>query len=504
MRSVMRKFVRLSAWVCAVASVGLAAPACTAILGAAPAGTLLDEGGASDAGGGTDGTMMQQQDGGEAGGMDAKGDVIATVDAPAGEAAPPACGPSSCEGCCSSTGVCLASPEEAGVCGGSGNTCSVCSAGVSSCTSGICLGCSAPTVILGSTDFDTTISGFPSSVATNGTTILAGSPQSAAGNGAAYFFAQSGATWGWKSTLAAPANVTAFGNFVAMSGSTAMASGILDNTTPTVFVYTQTGSSIFPNGSFDPTFDSDGVTLFAPSLAIDGDTAVVGASSLVDNAKVYTLSGSTWVLQTTLKPTIEMIPGLYAGGQVALSGDTAVVSGTASAVGGGQARWADVFVRTGTTWAQQASLQPAAIAVDNNPHATFSVGISGDTVVIGSNAGAFIYTRSGSTWTEQPTLPDAGVNLAPDDNGFGNAVAVSNDSVVIGSTIGFNGGSATLYGFSNAGWLPYPFTYFDAGLGGPLDPGVSVARSGSTVVVAAPGDTQFVPQGALLIYDCQP
>ncbi|MGQ9926873.1 MAG: FG-GAP repeat protein, partial [Chloroflexaceae bacterium] len=178
---------------------------------------------------------------------------------------------------------------------------------------------------------------------------------------------------------------------------------------------------------------------FAYTVAIDGDTIVVGArfedsgnpanpndNSAQDTGAVYvfTRSGATWIQQAYLKAAIRD-PGDDFGFAVAIDGDTIVVGASGEESGTGNPNdnsrtdsgAAYVFVRNGNSWTQQAYLKP------DNPDvsdlAGRSVAISGDTIVIGaynedsgnpanpddnsaSNAGAaYVFVRNGNSWTQQ-------------------------------------------------------------------------------------------------------
>ena len=75
-----------------------------------------------------------------------------------------------------------------------------------------------------------------------------------------------------------------------------------------------------------------------------------------------------------------------------------------------------VFVRSGSTWSQQAQLTAADGAV--NDRFGGSVAISGETVVVGApsdriitdygRGSAYVFVRSGSTWSEQVKLISSG------------------------------------------------------------------------------------------------
>jgi hypothetical protein len=120
------------------------------------------------------------------------------------------------------------------------------------------------------------------------------------------------------------------------------------------------------------------------------------------------------------------------GNSVGISGQTAGVGAIGKSSQEGAAY---LFVRSGTIWSQQAALT----ASDGGPNDVFCVvAISGSTVVVGapgtpdgSFAGeAYVFTRSGTTWSQQAKLTEPHAAL---DDGFGNAVAITGSTVVIGA-----------------------------------------------------------------------
>ncbi|MCH7582772.1 MAG: FG-GAP repeat protein, partial [Acidobacteria bacterium] len=117
------------------------------------------------------------------------------------------------------------------------------------------------------------------------------------------------------------------------------------------------------------------------------------------------------------------------GFSVAISGDTALVGAHFDDDAGPDSGSAYVFTRSGTTWTQQAKLTAAdAAAFDRFGR---SVAISGDTVLVGAvfddeggrrSGSAYVFTRSGTTWTQQTKLTDA--DAAADDRfGFPGAIS---------------------------------------------------------------------------------
>ena len=193
------------------------------------------------------------------------------------------------------------------------------------------------------------------------------------------------------------------------------------------------------------------------------------------------------------------------GYSVAMFGDTAVIGARFDSddVNGLEAGSAYVFIRTGSTWSQQAKLT----ADDGNARDWFGVrvAISGDTVVVtadaddddvnGADSGsAYVFIRSGTTWSLQAKLTAA--DGAPVDL-FGYSVALSDDTAVFGAKFddddvnGDNSGSAYVFVRSGKTWSQQ--SKLTAADGEPGDEfGYSVAIAGDTVVVTAYSDDDEV------------
>jgi len=255
---------------------------------------------------------------------------------------------------------------------------------------------------------------------------------------------------------------------------------------------------------------AEGGAEFGFSVAVDGDTAVVGApfenspgGTDVGSANVFVRSGTSWVLQQKLwvgVPQRSFDTGF--GHAVAISGDTVVVGAPffndppATSVGS-----AYVFVRSGTTWTLQKAFGPSDSAVLSDQFG-YSVSISGDTVVVGAPTAynvaaqaytgkAYVFVRSGTLWSEQQKLlASDGAEL---DN-FGKSVSVSADTAVIGAdwddtAAGLDAGSAYVFVRSGTAWTEQQ--HLLASDGKPSDHfGISSSVSADTTVVGAyAGDT---------------
>jgi FG-GAP repeat len=119
----------------------------------------------------------------------------------------------------------------------------------------------------------------------------------------------------------------------------------------------------------------------------------------------------------------------------------------------------------------------------------WSVAISGSTAVVGADAknsntgAAYVFTRSGSTWTRQAELTSS--DGAANDF-FGLSVAISGSTAVVGAP-GKNTFTGAAYVFTRSGsaWSQQAELTASGGVGGD-DFGVSVALSGSTTAAGAP------------------
>jgi len=185
------------------------------------------------------------------------------------------------------------------------------------------------------------------------------------------------------------------------------------------------------------------------------------------------------------------------GSEVAISGNSAIIGvpwgwGTAGEKQGS----AYIFTGSGGSWTQQAKL----LASDGASPDQFgdSVGVSGDTVVVGahwaSNAAsesgsAYVFGRSGSDWTQRAKLT-ASDGAAFDF--FGYSVAISGDTAMVGAYAGDNDNgenSGSVYFFGPAR-PPLTLAYAAAADGSIVGSATQVVASGSdgTMVTALPNE----------------
>ena len=321
------------------------------------------------------------------------------------------------------------------------------------------------------------------------------SDNSAVDSGAAYIFVRSGNTWSQEAYLKASNSgpFDRFGTSVAISGDTLVVGARFEssdadsvngdqgdnsaNSAGAAYVFVRSGS-IWVQQSYLKASNSDQADNFGNTIAISGDIIVVGAvfedsaakgvnGNQDDNsasesgaAYVFARSGSTWSQETYLKASNSEGNDFF-GFSVAVSGNTIVVGAPREAsdsdgVNGDQgdnsasnSGAAYVFVRSASTWSQEAFLKASnSEQVDNFG---FSIAISQDAVVVGastedsnatgvngdqadnsaSNSGAaYVFVRSGSIWSQQAYLKAS--NTGGDDF-FGASSAISADTIVVGA-----------------------------------------------------------------------
>ncbi len=191
--------------------------------------------------------------------------------------------------------------------------------------------------------------------------------------------------------------------------------------------------------SYQTTITADGGYAgehFATRVALSGDTMLVGtAPDGSGDSYVFVRSGGTWTQQAKLRGDDTVSTDEF-GMSVGISGDTAVV-GALGAMGNRGAAY--VFVRSGTTWTQQAKL----LAKDAADGDTFgwTVAISGDTILLSAprkdfiRGAAYVFTRSGITWTEQAKLT---ADTRQVNSFFGINLKLNGDDAIIGAPFADN------------------------------------------------------------------
>ena len=361
---------------------------------------------------------------------------------------------------------------------------------------------------------------FGSAVAIDGDTLVVGAAGSNAFRGAAFVFVRDGARWSQQARLEAdtPVNGDAFGTAVAIAGDTlvvgAPGRGLGSEGSAVVFVRSDTTWTrqaelvAAERGSEDS---------FGTAVAVHGDTIVVGAptedsgdgsdptddtANAAGAAYVFVRDGTpaTWTQQAYLKAEasgIDPFPFDLFGNSVDVHEDTVVVGAPFEDTDAADSGAVFVFTRTETTWSPPERLK-ASDAEEEDGFGE-AVALHRDTLVVGaSNKGlgsssvvgaAYVFVRSGTSWLEQALLR-ASDATAGDQFGF--AVAVDADTVVVGAKdggprgpSGVGTGTAAVFVRTAGAWAEV--AQLENASGGEFDSfGRSVAVSGDTALVGAP------------------
>ena len=349
--------------------------------------------------------------------------------------------------------------------------------------------------------------------------------------------------------------VDEFGGSVSISGDTLVvgatgedssaAGGAADDSAPSsgaAYVFVRTGAT-WTQQAYLKASNAERDDQFGISVSIWGDTLVVGAigeesgagggeadnsATFAGAAYVFVRSGTTWLQQAYLKASNAEENDAF-GRDVSISGDTLVVAARFedASAGGGEADNSAtnagavyVFVRTGTTWAQQAYLK--APNADQDDEFGTSVSISGNTLAVGaireaSAAGAgqadnsapgagavYVFVRAGTTWAQQAHLK---ASNAEGGDQFGSSVSVLGATLVVGALAensSAGGGEAdnsvqdagAAYVFVRTGTTWTQQAYLKASNAGTGDRfGDSVGISGDTLVVGAKGEDSSAAGG---------
>jgi hypothetical protein len=332
---------------------------------------------------------------------------------------------------------------------------------------------------------------FGCSVSIFGDTALIGAEfdqNNRGGSGSAYVFACIDTVWTQQQILHGETEYY-FGWSVSLYGDTAL----IGTASESVYVFIRTDSNWVSQAKL---IASDGAIGdgFGISVSLDNDTALIGSWYDDDNgvdsgsAYVFTRTGTTWTQQAKLLASDGETHDWF-GYSVALSGDTAIIGAPSDDDNGDYSGSAYVFTRTGTTWAQQAKLLPS----DGVQWVQFGISVSLDdnTALIGAQytdsgkGAAYVFTRSSNNWTQQQKLLAS--DGEPNDN-FGQSVSLDGNSAIIG-TLYDDQYTGSAYIFIRTGITWTQQAKLLASDGTPSDFfGGSVSLDDNTVIIGSVGD----------------
>ncbi len=313
--------------------------------------------------------------------------------------------------------------------------------------------------------------GFGSSIAFDGETIVVGAPFDDSKKGAAYLFVKPDDGWDNPNgtdpvDLTDPAKLTApnaavedeFGYSVAMDGNTVVVGAYSDDSTDTdgnpvansgsAYVFTKPGNAWVSTSTAATLTASDAAAgdEFGNSVAVDGNTIVVGASGddgdaleFTGSAFVFVKPNGGWVSTSTAAKLIAYTRGNqdYFGRSVAIDGDTIVVGADGQESNRGSAF---VFAEPSGGWVNNTETAKITASVRSGGHRFgFSVALDGDTVVVGaygeasSRGSAYAFTMPGTGWATGTETAQLTASDAADNDRFGSSVAIDGDTVVVGA-----------------------------------------------------------------------
>jgi hypothetical protein len=278
---------------------------------------------------------------------------------------------------------------------------------------------------------------------------------------------------------------------------------------------TPTYRSIWSEGPKLVASDAQYLDSLGISASVSGDALLLGAHLDDDGgidtgaAYVFVDTGSSWGEVAKLKAS-DSSPYDYFGHAAALDGDTAVIGAYHKSGAGTFSGAAYVFVRTGTTWSEEAKLLPA----DPAAHDWFgwSVAIEGDTALVSAPydddgftpdvGSVYVFVRDGTTWTEEVKLRAS--DAAAGDY-FGYALSLEPDMALIGAhgddDAGNDSGSAYVFSRTGTSWAQdVRLAAADAAAGNQF--GWSVSLSDDTALIGAPTDdpASLIDSGSAYIF----
>jgi hypothetical protein len=342
---------------------------------------------------------------------------------------------------------------------------------------------------------------FGGAVALSGSIALVGASNAnydtPGASGAAYVFEAIGSRWIQRARIVPPSpQHYGFGNAVAIDGDTAVVASINDNDGDpdeygAVYVYARDGDDWpqqqrISSGAIRP--------LFGASVAIEDDLVAVGDiganGDMRGLVRTFVRSGTTWTDQSTIQP-VDGVDHDNFGAAVALSGTTLVAGAAGANVDIEQgAGAAYVFENAGGSWQQTARLTATAPLQGEN--FGYTVAIAGDTIVAsyaspnGSTIAA-IYVRDGDTWTWQADLDVDGAQALRADG-----VALSGDGSIalVGANAIDPGSLNSVYVFRRSGDAWSLTNVMHGDVAPTIDQfGAAVAMSGTDALVGAPRES---------------
>ena len=262
--------------------------------------------------------------------------------------------------------------------------------------------------------------------------------------GAAYVFVRDAATGTWSKQGDTLMRGTGnFGMSVAIAGDEL---GVGEPDWERVHLYSRTAGVWSLDTVITPTGVSSS-SAFGSAIAFDGSQLIVGApedstvAAIQGSALVYASSRGGWDLKGVLRPASETNTFELFGTSVALAGDTAVVG----------APWQDdakgaahvfIYDDAASTWGESQVLE-SSDATDSAGFGS-SVAAAGDTIAVGSpgNDRAYVFGEKSGSWIQISELNGDSKTF------FGGSIADDGQAVIVGAPV-IDSGTGRAYVFIN-------------------------------------------------------
>ncbi len=362
---------------------------------------------------------------------------------------------------------------------------------------------------------------FGGAVALKGNTALVGAvygPGSAnPDQGAAYVFFRTGTSWNLQQKLNANENTTTaqFGAAVALDGNTALVGAFSyglpspnPNRAGAAFVFTRSNTLVWTQQARLTVEEGEYDDYFGIAVALEGDTALIGAprhtvtTASQGAAYVFIRSGTSWTLQQRILNTNPEANEFF-GNAVALNGENALIGAYFS--GPDQRGAAYSFRRSAAGWTQTGTL--LAPNPQKDARLGISVALSGDTAVVGAARGlfdtgndhrsAYVFVYSGE-WLPVRQL---GSELGAANDGFGYAVALQGETVLVGAyrtaVTGADQGAAYVLTLRDSRHAEQQKLIANDGKKDDYF-GSAIALAGDTLIIAAVGANTYI--GAVYVF----
>jgi hypothetical protein len=251
--------------------------------------------------------------------------------------------------------------------------------------------------------------------------------------------------------------------------------------------------------------------LFGAAVATDGNRVVVGGFDMGPRkeglVQVYSKREGTWIMEAVLSASDRAQYAQF-GVSVAIDGDTLLVGAVADEAQGVGAGAAYVFVYENGQWVEQAKL--LASQGDEFDFFGHSIDLHEDTAVVGAyldeqwegaemTGSAYVFSRNGSTWREQARLLPSDMGLG---GAFGISVALNAETVMVGAyqdgDKGTNAGAVYVFRAEGNVWRETVKLHLkEAMAGDEFGYSVDISETGFFAVGAPRADTPETNSGAI-------